>query len=97
MTMDSPVRRPLQYRLRVQGHLDASWAPWLGQSALTHEPDATTSLLVTVTDQADLFGVLTKIRDMGVPLLALTGVQDSAGVEAQTVNFTPCARGSSPE
>jgi hypothetical protein len=59
------------YELRVRGHLDPTWAAWLGAASLEHEPGGTTALLLTDADQAALHGVLTKLRDLGVPLVSL--------------------------
>jgi hypothetical protein len=62
---------PAGYRLRVAGHLDDYWSPWFGHLTLTHEEDGTTSLSGFVSDQAELHGLLTKIRDLGVTLVSL--------------------------
>ena len=69
---------PHRYQLRVVGHLGCHWSPWLGDLTLTQHHDGTTSLTGTVADQAELHGLLTRIRDLGVPLLSLT-VIDSSG------------------
>ena len=39
---------------------------WFGGLALTREDDGTTTLRPAVRDQAELHGLLTKIRDLGV-------------------------------
>ena len=62
---------PSAYRLRVDGHLDQHWSPWLGDLTLTHADDGTTTLAGDVADQAQLHGLLTKIRDLGVTLLSV--------------------------
>ena len=68
----SPIRQvPAGYRLRVAGHLDDHWAPWFGDLTLTREDDGTTSLTGVVADQAELHGLLTKIRDLGVTLISV--------------------------
>lgn len=59
------------YRIRVEGHIDASWVEWLGLAQLEHLPDNTTLLIGPIADQAALYGCLTKLRDGGVPLLGL--------------------------
>ena len=71
--MPHPPRRdgPSTYRLRVDGHLDQHWSSWFGDLTLTHEDDGTTCLTAAVADQAQLHGVLTKIRDLGVTLISV--------------------------
>ncbi|MEV6286110.1 hypothetical protein [Kribbella sp. NPDC051770] len=59
------------YVIRIDGHLDAHWTPWLGDPTLSHQPDGTTTITVTVTDQTQLYGVLTTLRDLNAVLLAL--------------------------
>ena len=78
-----PGRRgPSGYRLRVAGHLDQHWSSWFGDLTLTHEDDGTTCLTGAVTDQAQLHGLLTKIRDLGVTLISVTVVDVSVTEQA---------------
>jgi hypothetical protein len=60
------------YEIRVEGHLDDHWAATLDHLLVVHLPDGTTSLTGPVVDQAQLHGVLARIRDIGVPLLLRT-------------------------
>ena len=62
---------PSAYRLQIDGHLDQHWLPWFGDLALTHEDDGTTTLAGPIADQAQLHGLLTRIRDLGVTLLSV--------------------------
>jgi hypothetical protein len=75
------------YEIRVAGHLDDHWAATLGDLALVHLDDGTTSLTGPVVDQAQLHGVLARIRDLGVPLLTLRTL-DCAGTAAKTESET---------
>ena len=59
------------YTLRVAGHLDPHWALALGGLALTHDEDGATSLSGVVADQAELHGLLARIRDLGVTLVSV--------------------------
>jgi hypothetical protein len=70
MTVPAPGG-PGHYDVRVAGHLDRSWSAWFGGMVLTHEDDGTTRLRGTVTDQAQLHGVLGKVRDLGVTLVSV--------------------------
>ena len=60
-----------RYEIRLQGHLDSSWAEWLGGMSLTHASDGTTVSAGPVADQAALHGLLQKLRDIGVTLISV--------------------------
>jgi hypothetical protein len=77
MTPSSPRDGPVGYRLRVAGHLDAHWSAWFADLILTKEPDGTTSLSGAVSDQAELHGLLTKVRDLGVTLISVQEIDRS--------------------
>ena len=72
--MTHPEHHPAIYQLRVAGRLDQHWSAWFGGLTVTHEDDGSTSLTGAVTDQAELHGLLTKIRDLGVTLISVTVV-----------------------
>ena len=59
------------YEIRLKGHLNARWADWFDGLTLTHESDGTTVLIGSVVDQAALHGLLAKVRDLGLPLIAV--------------------------
>jgi hypothetical protein len=62
---------PALYELRVAGYLDEYWSAWFEGMALIHEPDGTTTLRGSVSDQAALHGLLAKIRDIGATLISV--------------------------
>jgi hypothetical protein len=66
------------YEIRVAGHLDDHWAATLDDLNLVRLDDGTTSLTGPLVDQAQLHGVLARIRDLGVPLLALRTVESAS-------------------
>jgi hypothetical protein len=68
------MHAPTQYEFRIEGHLDQRWSTWFGGLALTLEGDGTTTLRGVVTDQSELHGLLAKIRDLGVTLIAVTPI-----------------------
>lgn len=72
MTGPTAAREPGGYELRLAGHLDPRWSTWFGRLALTLEDDGTTALRGPVTDQAELHGMLARVRDLGVTLVSLT-------------------------
>ena len=59
------------YEIRIGGHLDDHWSAWLDGLTITRETDGTTTLRGPVSDQAQLHGLLAKVRDLGAPLISL--------------------------
>jgi len=66
---------PGRYEIRTKGHLDPRWAAWFDGLSLTREDDGTTVIHGPVLDQAALYGVLLKLRDLGLPLVSVTQVE----------------------
>jgi hypothetical protein len=64
------------YEIRLKGHLNARWADWFDGLTLTQESDGTTVLRGSVVDQAALHGLLGKVRDLGLPLIAVNRRSD---------------------
>ena len=65
------------YEIRVQGELAPRWACWFAGLAV-QTSDGETVIVGPVDDQAALHGVLARIRDLGLPLLAVRVVDESA-------------------
>ena len=67
--------QPMVYQIRLRGHLSRGWADWFGGVALTLEDNGETRLTCPVVDQAALYGLLRKVRDLSLPLVSVTRVQ----------------------
>ena len=61
-----------QYRITIQAHLDQHWSAWFDNLTISNEANGEAILCGSLPDQAALHGVLIKIRDLGLPLLAIT-------------------------
>ena len=57
------------YLIRLEGHLDVVWSEWLSDLDMTHLEDGTTLLSGPLLDQSALHGVLSRLRDLCIPLL----------------------------
>lgn len=64
----------LCYEIRFKGHLDDHWAVWFHGYSLTSEEDGTTTMVAAVIDQADLFGLLNKVRDLSLSLISVNKI-----------------------
>ena len=60
------------YEIRVQGHLDQRWSTWFDGLTITYEGDDVTVLRGPLVDEAALHGILIKVRDLTLPLLAVS-------------------------
>ena len=74
------------YSIRVRGHLDQSWSAWFDDLAITNEANGDAVLTGPVVDQAALHGLLAKVRDLGLPLIAVQHIaRDSTHAHASAV------------
>ncbi len=60
-----------QYQITVKGHLHPRWSEWFENLTIEQDPNGTTILSGPVTDRAALYGLLNKLRDMGLTLLSV--------------------------
>lgn len=75
----SSLIQPRQYRITIQGHLHPRWSEWFENLTITQQPDGTTTLSGLVVDQAALYGLIIKLRDMRLPLLAMQSLTVDQG------------------
>ena len=71
-------RRSAYYKIRVQGTLQPCWSDWFDGLDIRPLANGETLLVGRVRDQTALFGLLAKIRDMGLPLLSLNPVDPTS-------------------
>ena len=62
------------YEIRLKGHLDAHWTAWFAGLEITNLENGEAVLSGEIVDQAALHGVLAKVRDLGLPLIAVACV-----------------------
>jgi hypothetical protein len=60
-----------QVQIRVRGQIDERWSEWLDGLTITHTGEGETVLTGSILDQSALYGLISKLRDLGLPLLAV--------------------------
>ena len=65
-----------QYHIRVQGHLSPQWSDWFEGFTIINSVDGEAVLSGMILDQAALFGLLSKISNLGLPLLSVNRVEN---------------------
>jgi hypothetical protein len=61
----------VHYEIRVNGVLDSGWSAWFDGLQVSSDERGQTTIAGPVTDQAALHGLLAKVRDLGLELLAV--------------------------
>jgi hypothetical protein len=73
--------QPAVYQIEIVGHLNNKKAMWFENLSLTNDygDDGTPVTIITgeVADQAALYGLLNKVRNLGLPLLAVIRLEPS--------------------
>lgn len=69
------MKQPMVYQIRIKGHLGQQRMDWFDGLTITPQEDGNTLLSGPVIDQSALHGILKKIRDMGMPLLAVNQIE----------------------
>jgi hypothetical protein len=62
---------PIVYQIRIRGHLGSQWTDWFSGLAISRDDNGDTLLTGPVIDQAELYGLLKKVRDLGMPLISV--------------------------
>jgi len=68
-----------RYEIRIQGILDPCWSEWLESPNMSYTTTGETILSCEIQDQAALHGLLAKIRDMNMKLIAVNRIEFRTG------------------
>lgn len=67
--------QPSRYEIRIRGHLDDRWVIWFEGLTITREAEGETRLTSPPVDQAALYGLLRKVRDLGMLLVSVNRIE----------------------
>jgi hypothetical protein len=62
----------LQVEMRVKGCINKQWSEWFGGLAISHSDLGETVLTGVVADQAALYGIISRLRDLGLQLTSVS-------------------------
>lgn len=68
-----------QIEIRVRGQIDPDWSDWFGGFIVTHTKKGETVLTGSIRDQAALCGLLNRLADLGLELIAVTALPHVRG------------------
>lgn len=74
----NPTAGPRLYRIQVEGHLPDYWSAWFDGWVVTREAGGLSSLTGPVRDQAALYGLLIRVRDLGLVLVSVDRLDPNA-------------------
>ena len=73
--LKNDLGKSMVYQIRVEGHLDHQWTDWFEGLTINLEEDGEMLLTGPLVDQAALFGLLKKVRDLGMPLVSVNRIK----------------------
>jgi hypothetical protein len=63
--------KSIHCQIRVKGHLSDQWSDWFDGLKIENRPDDEAMLSGWLPDQAALYGVLSRMRDLGLALISM--------------------------
>lgn len=69
--------------IRVMGCLDEHWSEWFNEFEISHTESNETILKGKVQDQSALYGLIAKLRDLGLSLVAVNILGGSNNTRAK--------------
>ena len=71
------------YKIKVKGRLESDyWSQWFDGMTVTAERSGETVIYGPVADQAALHGLLSRIRDLGLPLVSVNRIEPNQDSDA---------------
>jgi hypothetical protein len=61
-----------QVEIRVKGRIDEEWSQWFGDLTISYSEPGETVLTGLVPDQAAFYGLITRLRDLGLQLCSVS-------------------------
>jgi hypothetical protein len=68
--------KPIHYEIRIKSHLESTWAEWFDGLTISNLENGEAILAGYLQDQAALYGVLNRISNLGLALVAVNAVPE---------------------
>jgi hypothetical protein len=75
IALKKPASQPSRFEIRVKEQIDEKWLPWFDEFTITCAESGETLLIGTITDQAALYGLIDKIRDLNLTLISVNEIK----------------------
>jgi len=69
----------LRVEIQAKGRIDEQWSSWFEGLSIAYTAQDETILSGNVIDQAALYGLLAKLRDLGLALISVDSVEVASG------------------
>ncbi len=77
INLNIELNQPMVYQIQIKGHLGCQWSDWFGGLSIMLEENGNTLLIGPVVDQAELYGLLKRVRDLGMTLISVNPAKPS--------------------
>ena len=84
------------YEIRVKGHLDSRWSEWFDGLEISNLENGDAVLSGDIVDQAALHGLLTRVRDLGLPLVGVRSLDPLGEQDSVRTPTSGMSRGGGP-
>ena len=71
ISLQQEVKVMQDVEILIKGQIDTHWSEWLGGLQISHIGQDQSQLSGSIADQATLYGILTKLRDLDMKLVSV--------------------------
>ena len=72
-----------QVEIRVKGYINEDWSEWFDGLTIIHSDRNETIITGPIVDQSALYGMLNRLRDLGLPLVSVNRIMPQSGLHRE--------------
>ena len=69
--------------IRVRGYINEDWSEWFDGLTIIHSDRNETIITGPIVDQSALYGMLNRLRDLGLPLVSVNRIMPQSGLHRE--------------